>query len=698
MSGSVARVGRMDTLDEPTLFRGHEGAIVHASFSHDERWIVTGAFDGTARVWRIDGAGDAIVLRGHARAPGGLPLPVLHAAFSPDGARIVTAGWDRTARVWRATGVGDALVLAGHTQAVLEAAFSPDGARVVTASLDGTARVFRTDKPGAALVLRGHTGAVRSAVFSPDGTRVATASDDRTARIFVLPARWDERTEHDLDARFVLRGHSSVVWQAAFSPDGARVVTASSDQTARVWPSDGVGDPLVLRGHEGVVWSASFYHDGTRVVTSSGDGTTRVWSGNPPAMPVVVRSAAQLLDAALSPDGTRAVTTHLDDTVRVYRVSAEREPRVLRGHEGPATRVVFAPDGARFASASYDQSVRVWRIDGTNPPLVLRGHESPPHLCDEAFNPDGTRLVTASGNVAHIFPADRAGDPVVLRGHTAAVESACFSPDGTRVVTASRDGTARVWSLAAAPNEAPIVLRGGGGEVAPDSHAGDIQDTVSARFSPDGARIVTALGDDSARVWRADGPSASLGGGLGAPVVLRGHTGRIRAAAFSADGTRVVTTSRDGTARVWRVDGSGPPIVVEGLGSAGSAFFAADGARIVAASSRDGLVRTSPSDGAGESVVLGGDTGFQKLAMSRNRALVAAATADGTLRIWRLLGWRDLAAALRASTPHCLTPSERARWLGEDAATAARKHARCTRNAAESFILSRETGRPGGPR
>ena len=32
-----------------------------------------------------------------------------------------------------------------------------------------------------------------------------------------------------------LEGHSNVVWSAAFSPDGQRVVTASLDRTARVW-------------------------------------------------------------------------------------------------------------------------------------------------------------------------------------------------------------------------------------------------------------------------------------------------------------------------------------------------------------------------------------------------------------------------------------------------------------------------------
>ena len=58
---------------------------------------------------------------------------------------------------------------------------------------------------------------------------------------------------------------------AAWSPDGTRVVTASSDDTARIWNADGSGQPIVLEGHNGVVETAAWSPDGTRVVTASID-------------------------------------------------------------------------------------------------------------------------------------------------------------------------------------------------------------------------------------------------------------------------------------------------------------------------------------------------------------------------------------------------------------------------------------------
>ncbi|HVS28919.1 MAG TPA: TIR domain-containing protein, partial [Solirubrobacteraceae bacterium] len=75
-------------------------------------------------------------------------------------------------------------------------------------------------------VLTGHTDALNRAAFSPDGSRIVTASSDRTARA------WNARTGRQ---ETILRGHAALVESAAFSPDGSRVVTASVDGTARIW-------------------------------------------------------------------------------------------------------------------------------------------------------------------------------------------------------------------------------------------------------------------------------------------------------------------------------------------------------------------------------------------------------------------------------------------------------------------------------
>jgi WD40 repeat protein len=84
----------------------------------------------------------------------------------------------------------------------------------------------RTGKP-IGEPLNGHEGNVLSAAFSPDGKRIVTASADNTARL------WDAETGHPISEP--LKGHADAVLSAAFSPDGKRIVTASADKTVRLW-------------------------------------------------------------------------------------------------------------------------------------------------------------------------------------------------------------------------------------------------------------------------------------------------------------------------------------------------------------------------------------------------------------------------------------------------------------------------------
>jgi len=151
---------------------------------------------------------------------------------------------------------------------------------------------------------------------------------------------------------------------------------------------------------------------------------------------------------------------------------------------------------------------------------------------------------------------------LALGGHDGAVLSAAFSPDGSRIVTAGTDGTARIWDAASAKEIA--VLRGHNSPV------------TSAAFSPDGSRIATASWDGTVRIWDAAGAREI--------AVLRGDA-TVDSAAFSPDGSRIVAASSDNIARIWDA-ASGKEIgVLRGHDSdVSSAAFSPDGLRIVTAS------------------------------------------------------------------------------------------------------------------
>ena len=83
--------------------------------------------------------------------------------------------------------------------------------------------------------------------------RIVTASGDQTARI------WDAATGEELRQ---LTGHSGAVSSAAYSPDGKHIVTASDDQTARIWDAATGEELRQLTGHSGTVTSAAYSPDG----------------------------------------------------------------------------------------------------------------------------------------------------------------------------------------------------------------------------------------------------------------------------------------------------------------------------------------------------------------------------------------------------------------------------------------------------
>jgi WD40 repeat protein len=97
------------------------------------------------------------------------------------------------------------------------------------------------------------------------------------------------------------------------------VLTACDDGAARVWPADGLGDPVVLR-HPRPVRSARFSPDGARIVTTCEDDSARVWRSDGTGEPIVLRHERPVQGARFSPDGTRVVTACRDGSARVWRV------------------------------------------------------------------------------------------------------------------------------------------------------------------------------------------------------------------------------------------------------------------------------------------------------------------------------------------------------------------------------------------
>ena len=204
------------------ILRGHEGSVNYAEFSPDGRWIVTASSDKIARVWEVASGKTVAVLRGHAET-------VETAGFSSNGLQIVTGSDDTTAKVWDTSNGKLLATLQGHEYWVTRARFSPDGLRVFTASPDkprgcGTRLVAGCYRRCRAMICG------RDLDISPNGELIISASATDSALL------WEASTGKLLAT---LRAHSGPVTRCDLAPVH-RLLTASDDQTVRVWEMPGV--------------------------------------------------------------------------------------------------------------------------------------------------------------------------------------------------------------------------------------------------------------------------------------------------------------------------------------------------------------------------------------------------------------------------------------------------------------------------
>ena len=104
--------------------------------------------------------------------------------------------------------------------------------------------------------------------FSPDGRRIVSVSTDMTVKV------WDATTGQET---LTLKGHTDGFYRVAFSPDGRRIVSVSVDGTGKVWDATTGQETLTLKGVQiGLIaWPSARTGGGSSLAVR----TERLWFG-----------------------------------------------------------------------------------------------------------------------------------------------------------------------------------------------------------------------------------------------------------------------------------------------------------------------------------------------------------------------------------------------------------------------------------
>ena len=125
-----------------------------------------------------------------------------------------------------------------------------------------------------------------------------SASRDQTLKM------WDAHTGEE---QLTLRGHTGWVNGCAISPAGDTIVSASRDQTLKMWDAHTGEEQLTLRGHTDWVNGCAISPSGDTIVSASWDQTLRVWDARTGACLSTLYVNGRLFACALHPDGEHIV-------------------------------------------------------------------------------------------------------------------------------------------------------------------------------------------------------------------------------------------------------------------------------------------------------------------------------------------------------------------------------------------------------
>jgi WD40 repeat protein len=341
---------------------GHTIWISALAVSQDGRLALSGASDGTMRLWNRTGQDE---LRRF--VTDGTPLTAVD--VSPDGRYLLAGDFNGETTLWdieRGEEVrrfrSEASIAPGAV------AFSPDG----RAALVGCVDVFG-DSGATSLVLwevesgeeagrfEGHRTGLRSVAFSPDGRTALAGSqnldEEGEAGDLIL---WDVESG-DLIRRF---DTTEDITGIAFSADGSRALASSAYSFNLMLFDVATGEEIRrFEGHEGPVFTVAFSPDERGALSSAEDATIVLWDIETGEVIRRYRGHDRGIWAFdISPDGRYLISGSGDGVVILWDFETGEELRRFSSHTEWITDIAFSPDSQTAFSVSADGAIIQWQI------------------------------------------------------------------------------------------------------------------------------------------------------------------------------------------------------------------------------------------------------------------------------------------------------------------------------------------------
>jgi WD40 repeat protein len=416
-------------------FSGPFGSVDAVALSADGRLVVCGGSDRIVRLFDAATGSPLRSLSGHA-------MQLQSAALSPDGRLLLTSdSSQRSARLWD-TATGRQLVLYHSPAGKAGMDFSPDGKLAVVTTLQGAEILAAPDWQPVRVIKSPSVHGFSFARFSPDGLRLLTGSSDETARL------WEVASGREL---LLLASRSAAISQVRFSASGRLALSGSENGAIHVWDLESGRERQTLRwpakvggvGGDGMVHQLTFSPDERYIVARTGN-VVRVFDTQSGQQIRELKSERTHLCCTFSADGRLAADV---PSGRLFDVLSGRVVRERLLKDTTLRRLAFSPDGRLFLGVCYDGSVRLVETESGRELRRWKFGE----VFLTVFLPNGQLLFNPSEGKFIRYDTKREKDLPPFREKTG-VSSAAASPDSKYLLLG--DNLGRLWRMDAASGKA----------------------------------------------------------------------------------------------------------------------------------------------------------------------------------------------------------------------------------------------------
>ncbi|MDR2941298.1 MAG: caspase family protein [Treponema sp.] len=414
---------------EIRTFSGHSYIVYSVAFSPDGKQALSGSGDKTIKLW------DTVSGKEIKTFPVNTEHGAWSVAFSPDG-KYALSGFSSNIKLWDIASGREVKTFSGHTSKVNAVIFSPDGQQILSGSEDKTMKLWDVASGREIRAFSGSTDA--SMVFSSDGKYA----------LFDFPANVNLKDWNAVSGRFrTFLGNKEIF--IASSPDGAQVISYYKDnQTMKLWDTAS-GKEIKTFSASGPVVSAAFSPDGAQILSGSSDNSVKLWdiAGGRVIKEFPRHSYSSPINSvAFSPDGKKAISGASDRTVRLLDIESGEEITTFSGHNGAVLSVTFNPNGKQVLSGSGDGTIKLWDTASGREITTFSGHTGP--VGSVKFSPDGRQILSGSyDNTVKLWETSKGREIVTFSGHTSPVGYVAFSSNENQALSCSIDGTVRLWDI-----------------------------------------------------------------------------------------------------------------------------------------------------------------------------------------------------------------------------------------------------------